>query len=88
MWRDRARIRFRRWTGLCAILIALAAAPLPATAAPKDTLVIGISQFPNNFNPLIDSMLAKSYMLAFARRRITIYDSNWKLICMLCDSLG
>ena len=31
---------------------------VPAMA--KDTLVIGISQFPRNFNPNIESMLAKS----------------------------
>ena len=43
-----------------AVLIAL---PPAAKAAPKE-LVIGISQFPSNFNPLINSMLAKSYMLA------------------------
>ena len=34
---------------------------VPAMA--KDTLVIGISQFPRNFNPNIESMLAKSYIL-------------------------
>ena len=59
---------------------------LPAVAA-KDTLVIGISQFPQNFNPNIESMLAKSYMLAMARLQITIYDANWKLICLLCTEL-
>ena len=42
---------------------ALITAALLWTAAPaiaKDTLVIGISQFPRNFNPNIESMLAKS----------------------------
>lgn len=83
MWRSRASIRLRHYALIGALLASLIASPARA----KDTLVIGISQFPNNFNPLIDSMLAKSYMLAFARRRITIYDANWKLICMLCDEL-
>ena len=53
----------------------------------KDTLVIGVTQFPNNFNPLINSMMAKSYILAFARKRMTLYDENWNLVCVLCDML-
>jgi peptide/nickel transport system substrate-binding protein len=73
----------RRWGTLLILIAMLIANP----AAAKDTLVIGISQFPNNFNPLIDSMLAKSYILAFARRRVTIYDADWKLTCMLCSEL-
>jgi peptide/nickel transport system substrate-binding protein len=58
----------------------------PLRAAEKE-LVIGISQFPSNFNPLINSMLAKSYMLALARRPITVYDQDWNLICLLCEAL-
>ena len=83
MWRRRAPINMRRWGTLLILIAMLIANP----AAAKDTLVIGISQFPNNFNPLIDSMLAKSYILAFARRRVTIYDADWKLTCMLCSEL-
>lgn len=76
---------FRYWMCALALVCGLAIAP-PAFAA-KDTLVIGISQFPRNFNPNIESMLAKSYVLAMARRQITIYDPNWKLICLLCTEL-
>ena len=43
----------------------------PAHAATKQELTIGISQFPRNFNPNIESMLAKSYILAMARRPLT-----------------
>jgi len=57
----------------------------PARA--KDTLTIGISQFPSNFNPLINAMTAKSYIVDMARRPFTVYDANWKLICMLCTEL-
>ncbi len=60
---------------------------LGAPAAAKDTLVIGISQFPRNFNPNIESMLAKSYILAMARRPFVVYDADWKLRCMLCTEL-
>ncbi|PPR58609.1 MAG: Oligopeptide-binding protein AppA [Alphaproteobacteria bacterium MarineAlpha4_Bin2] len=60
--------------------------PWPLSAGQRE-LVIGVSQFPANFNPLINSMLAKSYMLALARRPITVYGSDWQLMCMLCTEL-
>ncbi len=71
---------------LMGLAILLAVFVGPATAA-KDQLVIGISQFPGNFNPNIDSMMAKTYVLAMARRPFTVYDADWKLICMLCTEL-
>jgi peptide/nickel transport system substrate-binding protein len=80
-----------RWTAIrrcIAMLTAVLGLILAPTAfAAKDTLVIGISQFPQNFNPNIEAMLAKSYVLAMARRQITIYDPDWKLICLLCTEL-
>ncbi len=57
------------------------------TAHARDTLVIGISQFPSTFHPSINSMLAKSYILAMTRRPITSYDKDWNLVCMLCTEL-
>jgi peptide/nickel transport system substrate-binding protein len=73
----------RLWVfGVLAVMLAFAA---PSFA--KDTLVIGISQFPRNFNPNIESMLAKSYVLSMTRRPLTVYDSDWKLQCMLCVDL-
>ena len=53
----------------------------------KDTLVIGSNQFPRNFNPNIESMLAKSYILGMVRRPFVVYDADWKLRCMLCTEL-
>ena len=50
-------------------------------------LRIGITQFPSTLNPLIDSMLAKSYVLAMTRRPLTAFDQDWQLICMLCTEL-
>ncbi|MBU0726017.1 MAG: peptide ABC transporter substrate-binding protein [Alphaproteobacteria bacterium] len=63
---------------------------LPAggvAAKGKDELVIGITQFPSTLNPLIDSMMAKSYVLAMARRPFTTYDKDWQLACLLCTEL-
>ena len=73
-----------------AILIALVvytSAGSPSTMAAKDKLVIGITQFPATFHPNIDSMAAKSYILAMTARPFTVFDTNWELICMLCTEL-
>ncbi|MFO0995342.1 MAG: peptide ABC transporter substrate-binding protein [Alphaproteobacteria bacterium] len=58
-----------------------------AAAAPSETLTIGITQFPSTLNPLIDAMVAKSYVLAMTRRPIMAYDKDWKLVCFLCTSI-
>ena len=70
--------------GLLASL--LLAAP-QAPARPADELAIGITQFPSTLNPDIDTMAAKSYVLAMARRPLTTFDATWHLVCMLCTEL-
>lgn len=60
---------------------------LAAPAWAKDELAIGITQFPATLNPSIESMLAKTYVLAFAHRPITAYDAAWQLTCLLCERL-
>ena len=59
-----------------------------AYAGTKQRLVIGVTQFPSTLNPLIDSMLIKSYILAMARRQISIIDHNWEPVCQLCTELA
>jgi len=71
---------------LAIILMIMVLLAIPARAE-KDELVIGITQFPSTFNPNIDSMLAKSYVLGMARRPFTAYDAEWQLVCMLCTEL-
>lgn len=68
------------------IALGVAMAFFPAAHA-KDTLVIGITQFPATFHPSINSMMAKSYILGMTRRPIATYDADWRLICMLCTTL-
>lgn len=77
-----------RWLAVCllAALAALLALPGAARAA-KDELVIGMTQFPSTFHPSIDSMLAKTYVLAMTRRPLTQHDAAWKITCMLCAEL-
>jgi peptide/nickel transport system substrate-binding protein len=60
---------------------------LCAPAHAKDTLTIGITQFPSTFHPNIDEMLAKSYILSATRRPFTTHDPDWQLMCMLCVEL-
>ncbi|HET6520330.1 MAG TPA: peptide ABC transporter substrate-binding protein, partial [Geminicoccaceae bacterium] len=72
--------------GLC---LSLAAALLPAAPAKaqREQLTIGISQFPSTLHPLIDAMLAKSYVLGMTLRPLTMYDHDWRVVCMLCTEL-
>ncbi len=72
---------------LCLLALPGLAVSSKAHAAADDELVIGITQFPSSFHPNIDSMLAKSYILAMTRRPITVFDKDWKLVCMLCIKL-
>ncbi len=53
----------------------------------RDTLTVGITQFPATLHPMIDSMAAKTYVLHMARRPLTTYDKDWKLVCLLCVEL-
>jgi peptide/nickel transport system substrate-binding protein len=69
------------------ILAMLSVLLLAWPAKAKDTLVIGITQFPVTLHPSIESMLAKTYVLAMARRPLTAFDAGWKLTCMLCERL-
>jgi peptide/nickel transport system substrate-binding protein len=72
------------------LLVAIITFPgiwVPAAIASKDKLVIGITQFPSTFHPNIDSMAAKSYIHAMTARPFTVFDKDWKLICMLCTKL-
>src|SRR5215207_86256 len=71
------------------LVAALALGPLawPATGAARDALTIGVTQFPSTLNPNIDAMAAKSYVLGMAMRPFTVYDADWKLVCLMCTGL-
>ena len=59
----------------------------PAAVAGRDSLAIGVTQFPATLNPNIDAMAAKSYVLGMALRPFTVYDADWTLVCLLCTTL-
>lgn len=76
----------RRALLLVAIGVLASVAPRPASAA-RDTLVIGITQYPSTLHPSIDTMLAKTYVLRLGHRPFTTFDADWNLICMVCVEL-
>lgn len=69
------------------LLAALLLLALPAAAQGRDSLTIGITQYPSTFHPNIENMAAKSYVLGFARRPVTAWDADWRLVCLLCEEL-
>lgn len=59
----------------------------PSWAADKSRLTIGMSQYPATLSPVFESMMAKAYVLAMARRPITVYDQDWRPTCLVCTKL-
>lgn len=69
--------------------LALSALALPdaAMAQSRPQLTIGISQFPPNLHPSIDPTVAKTYVHGVARRFLTYYSADWKIVCGLCTEV-
>ena len=70
-----------------ALATALSSAPALAQENSRDELVIGVSQFPQGFHPNLASHVVLSLINGMTRRPFTVYDADWKLICMLCETL-
>ena len=66
-------------------ILALCTLALPAYA--KDELVLGMTQTPGTWNPLISSMLAKSLISNMTARPLTAYDAKSNLVCLVCTEL-
>ena len=78
-----------RLLALLGLALAMPAVIRSADAQPaaRDSLTIGIIQYPSTFHPNFDAMAAKSYVLGFARRPVTAYGPDWQLACMACETL-
>ena len=76
-----------RWSKCVAAVVLLAIFVPAAARAAKDELVIGIGQFPTGFHPNLASHVALSLIHGMTRRPFTVYDADWKLICLLCAKL-
>jgi peptide/nickel transport system substrate-binding protein len=92
---QRTRVLRERWrvasgarcAGFLFAALVLIADPLPAVAAEHDELTIGVVQFPVMLNPNIEAVAAKSYVLGFTTRPFTVFDADWKVVCLLCSEL-
>jgi peptide/nickel transport system substrate-binding protein len=74
------------------ILVAFAATlafvlPSANNAVARDTLTIGVSQFPSGLHPYFDPEVIKAYILGFAVRPVTSFNASWTNECMLCTEL-
>ncbi len=76
-----------RWMALALALTFSLSLGQPGAASTRDELVIGLSQFPTAFHPLIESHAAQAYVLAMTQRPLTGYNADWALVCMLCTEL-
>ncbi|HEY1795204.1 MAG TPA: peptide ABC transporter substrate-binding protein [Stellaceae bacterium] len=65
----------------------LMAAAMPSGAAEHTSLTIGVTQYPGTLNPNIDPLAAKGYVLGFTLRPFTVFDPEWKLVCLLCTTV-
>src|SRR5215471_7363728 len=75
-------------SGILAVVSLLSgAASVSVRAADHHSLTIGMTQYPATLNPNIDVMAAKSYVLGLSLRPFTVYDAQWKLVCLLCTVL-
>src|SRR5258708_8119246 len=79
----------RRWDDMIrrGLFFILALCTLALPAAAKDELVLGMTQTPGTWNPLISSMLAKSLISNMTARPLTAYDANSKLVCLVRTEL-
>ena len=67
--------------GLCAVAGAVHA------QTPKDTLIIGMSQFPPNLHPAIEATVAKVYPMRLGYRPIAGFNDDKKMECFLCTEV-
>jgi len=74
----------KRFTLIAALFAALLS--LPAKAE-RESLAIGVSQYPTTFNPLLEASVAQSYVHGMTMRPLTYYDAEWQLVCGVCETV-
>jgi peptide/nickel transport system substrate-binding protein len=58
-----------------------------AQAQPRDTVTMGLAQFPADMHPFITNLSVKSYILAAGLRGMTGFSKDGRVICVLCTEL-
>ena len=76
----------RALVGWLLLVVGIAQAQTPAPP-PRDSLTIGMVEFPADMHPFITNQLVRSYVHGFARRTVTGFDINNHLICYLCTEI-
>ena len=69
------------------LAVAMALQVAAATAAPRDTLNVGMVQFPPDMHPYITVTSIKDYVLNAARRPMVGYSEKGEVLCVLCTDL-
>ncbi len=87
MARSGVTAHIRKTAAAFAIAAGLSIAAGSSAYAGKEELVIGVGQFPTSFHPNIASHVVLSFIHGMTRRPFTVYDADWKLVCMLCTEL-
>jgi len=77
---------FPRLAAMAAVGLGLATGSAGMASA-KDTLTIGLSQFPPSFHPGIEPLVAKTFLDSFGFQFLSGWDKDWKLTCFLCTEL-
>ncbi len=70
-----------------AIVLQLLAPHAAQAQAAKDTLVVGMSQYPSSLHPGIEPTVAKNFAMRLAYRPISTYDDDRKMACFLCTEV-
>ena len=68
-------------------LLCLCASTAPVAALAKDTLTIGVAQFPANMHPYIGSQTVQQYVVGIGLHRLTALDSAGRVACLLCTAV-
>lgn len=71
---------------LCAAL-ALATTQARAQTPPRDSITIGMAQFPPDMHPFITNTSIKDVIMATSRRVMTGFSADGRVVCMLCTEV-
>ncbi|PKR51743.1 peptide ABC transporter substrate-binding protein [Thalassospira marina] len=76
----------RKFFGIMLLVGAMLASSTGITRA-AETFKIGISGYPETLHPAFSSSAVQSYILGFVRRPIMVYNHDWKVACLMCETV-
>ena len=68
-------------------LVSLCVLAISGPAFAKDSLTIGVAQFPASLNPYISAQTVQYFTIGFAIRPVSAYDAKGQRVCLLCAEL-